>query len=172
MLCNFSPIFSYFHSTIKFHYFLVSFYLLTIILVSYWDVLMYVVKQVLFFFDESKNKYLNVAACQLSIQRFWYTSQLIHVFSVQRLILDTTVQHQYIHHGTISPAELFQLRRCGSFDLSGPIIYQRLWFNSNKQPRASKFVFRLIHSRMWWVSTDRRVLTGLINGLARLYFEG
>jgi hypothetical protein len=28
--------------------------------------------------------------------------------------------------GTISPAELKKLRRCGSFDLSGPIIYQRL----------------------------------------------
>jgi hypothetical protein len=27
--------------------------------------------------------------------------------------------------GTISPAELKKLRRCGSFDLSGPIIYQR-----------------------------------------------
>jgi hypothetical protein len=28
--------------------------------------------------------------------------------------------------GTISRAELKKLRRCGSFDLSGPIIYQRL----------------------------------------------
>jgi hypothetical protein len=28
--------------------------------------------------------------------------------------------------GTISPAELKKLRRCGSFDLSGPIIYKRL----------------------------------------------
>jgi hypothetical protein len=28
--------------------------------------------------------------------------------------------------GTISPVELKKLRRCGSFDLSGPIIYQRL----------------------------------------------
>jgi hypothetical protein len=28
--------------------------------------------------------------------------------------------------GTISPAELKKLRRCGSFDLSGPIVYQRL----------------------------------------------
>jgi hypothetical protein len=64
--------------------------------------------------------------------------------------------------GTISPAELFKLRRCGSFNLSGPIIYQRLWFNSNKQPRASKFVFRLPHSRcdflepLWFPCSDLR----------------
>jgi hypothetical protein len=63
---------------------------------------------------------------------------------------------------TISPAELKKLRRCGSFDLSGPIIYQRLWFNSNKQSRASKFVFRLPHSRcdflepLWFPCGDLR----------------
>jgi hypothetical protein len=28
--------------------------------------------------------------------------------------------------GTISPVKLKKLRRCGFFDLSGPIIYQRL----------------------------------------------
>jgi hypothetical protein len=28
--------------------------------------------------------------------------------------------------GTISPTELKKLGRCGSFDLSGPFIYQRL----------------------------------------------
>jgi hypothetical protein len=65
-------------------------------------------------------------------------------------------------HGTISPAELKKLRRCGSFDLSGPIIYKRLWFNSNKQPRALKFVFRLPHSRcdflepLWFPCGDLR----------------
>jgi hypothetical protein len=33
---------------------------------------------------------------------------------------------KYAGSGIISPAELKKLRRCGSFDLSGPIIYQRL----------------------------------------------
>jgi hypothetical protein len=64
--------------------------------------------------------------------------------------------------GIISPAELKNLRRCGSFNLSDPIIYQRLWFNSNKQFRASKFVFRLPHSRcdflepLWFPCSDLR----------------
>jgi hypothetical protein len=64
--------------------------------------------------------------------------------------------------GTISPADLKKPRRCGSFDFNGPIIYQRLWFNSNKQFRASKFVFKLSHSRcdflesLWFPSSDLR----------------
>jgi hypothetical protein len=35
-------------------------------------------------------------------------------------------------HATISRTELKKLPKCGSFDLSGPIIYKRLLFNSNK----------------------------------------
>jgi hypothetical protein len=49
-------------------------------------------------------------------------------------LLQIAIAFQYLVHlsypllrvGTISPAELKKLRRCGSFYLSGPIIYKRL----------------------------------------------
>jgi hypothetical protein len=46
-----------------------------------------------------------------------------------------------------SPAKLKKFRIYCFFYLYGQIIYQRFWFNSNKQLCTSKFVFKLTHSR-------------------------
>jgi hypothetical protein len=86
----------------------------------------------LWYYDTVKNTMFN----SINLNSLKHSMRILILFNYYNNCKKTV---HYIFYTTVAahwcepePYHLWTLRRCSSFDLCGPIIYQRFWFNSNK----------------------------------------